>query len=89
MKINKKMGISYDTIIQEIQIVCDRSCLEPEKKKKIDELCRFFDSTSIKSLAPNLEFLFPTSPWKQRDAAVSGIAQTTNAVKGWHFRSQS
>ena len=56
----------------------DRNCLEPEK---IDKLCLYFGSIYIKSLVPNREVLFPTSLWNQRDAAVSGIARTTNAVE--------
>ena len=64
----------------------DRNCLEPEK---IDEMCLYFGSTYIKSLVPNREVLFPTSLWNQREAAMSGIARTTNAVEGWHFGIQS
>ena len=42
IKIKEKIGDSYGS---EIQNVCDRNCLEPEK---IDELCLFFGSTYIK-----------------------------------------
>ena len=54
-----------------------------------DEVCLYFGSTYIKSLVPNREVSFPPSLWNQRDAAVSGIARTTNAVEGWHFGIQS
>ena len=60
-------------IVQEIQNVCDRNCLEPEKFEKNDELCLYFGSTYIKSLVPNREVLFPPSLWNQLDAAVSGL----------------
>ena len=67
----KKIGDSYDMIVQEIQNVCDRNWLEPEKIEKIDELCLclYFGSTYIKSLVPNREVSFPPSRWNQRDAA--------------------
>ena len=73
-------------IVQEIQNVCDKNCLEPEK---IDGLCVYFGSTYIKILVPNREVLFLLSLRSQRDAAVSGIARTTNAVAGLHFGIQS
>ena len=38
---------------------------------------------------PNREVSFPPSLWIQRDAAVMGIARTTNAVEGWHYGIQS
>ena len=46
----EKIGDFYDMIVQEIQNVCDRICLEPEKIEKVDELCLYFGSTDIKSL---------------------------------------
>ena len=88
-KNKEKIGNSFDIIVQEIQNVCDRNCLEPEKIEKIDDIRLYFDSTYIKSSVPNRENLFPPSLWNQRDAAVSWIAPTTNAVEGWHFGIQS
>ena len=85
-KKKEKTAYSYDMIVQELQTVCDRNCLEPEKT---DKFCLYFDSIYIKSLVPNREILLPSSLWNQRDAAVSGIARTTNAVEGWHFGIQS
>ena len=81
----EKIGDSYDMILQEIKNVCDKKCLKSEKIEKIDGLCVYFGSTYIKTLVPNREVLFPPYLWNQRDAAVSGIARTTNAVEGWHF----
>ena len=57
----EKIGDSYDMIVQEIQNVCDRNCLEHEIIEKSDELCLYFGSTYIKSLLPNREVSFPTS----------------------------
>ena len=33
--------------------------------------------------------LFPPSVWNQREAAIDGVARTTNAVEGWHFGIQA
>ena len=43
----KKIGESYDMIVQEIQCVWDRNCF---KLEKIDELCLYFGSTYMKSM---------------------------------------
>ena len=85
----EEIGNSYDKIVEEIQIVCDRTIKESEKIAKVDELCLYFGSNYIKSLVPNREALFPPSLWNQRDAASSGLARTTNAVEGWHYGIQS
>ena len=85
----EKIGNSFGMILQKIQNVCDRNCLEPKSIEKIDELCLYFGSTYIKSTVPNREVFFSPSLWNQRDAAVSGIARTTNAVEGWRFGIQS
>ena len=81
----EEIGNSYDKIVEEIQIVCDRTIKEAEKFAKVDEICLYFGSNYIKSLVPNREALFPPSLWNQRDAASSGLARTTNAVEGWHY----
>ena len=78
----EQIGNSYDKIVEEIQIVCNRKIKESEKIAIVDELCLYFGSNYIKSLVPNREALFPPSIWNQRDAASSGLARTTNAVKG-------
>ena len=52
----EKIGDSYDMIVQEIQNVCDRNCLEPEKIEKIDELCLYFGSTYIKAWCQTVKF---------------------------------
>ena len=85
----EEIGNSYDKIVEEIQIVCNRTINEWEKIAKVDELCLYFGSKYIKSLVPNREALFPPSLWNQRDAASSGSARTTNAVEGWHYGIQS
>ena len=85
----EEIGNSYDKIVKEIQIVCDRTIKESEKIAKVDELCLYFGSNYMKSLVPNREALFPPSLWNQRDAASSGLARTTNALEGWHYGIQS
>ena len=77
MKKKEKIGDSYDMIVQEIQNVCDRNCLEPEKIEKIDELCLYFGSTYIKSLVPN------------REVSNREVSFPTNAAEGCHFGIQS
>ena len=72
---------SHDKIVEEIQIVCDRTIKESEKIANVEELCFYFGSNSIKSLVPSREALFPPLLWNQRDAASSGLARTTNAVE--------
>ena len=47
----EKIGNSYDKIVEEIQIVCDRTLKESEKIAKVDELCLYFGSNYIKSLS--------------------------------------
>ena len=51
----EKIGDFYDMIVRKIQNVLDRKCFEPEKNEKIDKLCLYFGSTSIKILVPNRE----------------------------------
>ena len=39
-----KIGNSYDKIVKEIQILCDRTIKETEKIAKVNELCLYFGS---------------------------------------------
>ena len=85
----EEIGILYDKIVEEIQIVCDQIIKESEKIAKVDEICLYFGSNYIKILVRNREVLFPLSLWNQRDAASSDLARTTNAVEGWNYGIQS
>ena len=87
----EEIGILYDKIVEEFQIVCDQIIKESEKIAKVDEICLYFGSNYIKILVPNREVLFPLSLWlwNQRDAASSDLARTTNAVEGWNYGIQS
>ena len=51
--------------VQEIQNVCDRNSLEPEKFEQNDELGLYLGSNYIKSMVPNREVFFPRSLWNQ------------------------
>ena len=61
----------------------------------MDELISFFEHTYVRGrrLRGRGELygpsLFPIEVWNQHDAAVDGIARTTNAVEGWHHGLQS
>ena len=59
LAIEKEIGNSYDKLVEEIQIVCDRTIKESEKIAKVVELCLYFGSNYIKKLVPNREALFP------------------------------
>ena len=61
----------------------------------MNELLSYFESTYVRgrrlrgrgeSYGPAM---FAIKTWNQRDAAVEGIARTTNAVEGWHNGLQS
>ena len=54
-----------------------------------DELCLYFQTNYIKCPPLNRPATFPPQIWNQRDAAVEGIARTTNAVEGWHYGIQA
>ena len=55
----EEIGNSYKKIVEEIQLVCDRTKKESEKIAKVDELCLYFGSNYIKRLVPNRQALFP------------------------------
>ena len=53
----EEKGISYDKILEDIQIVCDHTIKESEKTAKVDELCLYFGK--IMNTYKVLIFLFP------------------------------
>ena len=62
---------------------------------KMNELLSFFEHTYVRGRrlrgrnAGYGDPLFLPEIWNQREAAVEGIARTTNSVEGWHFGLQS
>ena len=44
----ENIGNSYDKIVEEIQIVCDRTIKVRKKPEKSDELCLYFGSNYMK-----------------------------------------
>ena len=73
----------------EIANVADQQHLDSFLIKKIDELCLYFQSIYIKCSLLNRLLIFHPQIWNQRDAAIEGIARTTNAVEGWHYGIQA
>jgi len=57
----------------------------------MDELLAYFENTYVRGRrmpgrGENYRpALFPPQTWNQREAAVEGIARTTNMVEGWHY----
>ena len=49
LAIEKEIGNSYNKLVEESQIVCDRTIKEWEKITKVDELCLYFGSNYIKN----------------------------------------
>ena len=49
-----EIGNSYDDIVEEFQVVCNRTLKESGKIAKVDELCLYFGSNYIKSLVPRI-----------------------------------
>ena len=79
---------SYKLVVEDIQNVCDQTSQDPSVIGKIDELCSYFQNIYVEK--PSLRTpLFPPSVWNQREAAIDGVARTTNAVEGWHFGIQA
>ena len=69
--------------------MADQQNLDSFVIEKIDELCLYFQTNYIKCPLLNRPATFPPQIWNQRDAAIEGIARTTNAVEGWHYGIQA
>ena len=80
---------SFELIVEEITNVADQQSLDSFVIEKIDELCLYFQTNYIKCPLLNRPATFPPQIWNQRDAAIEGIARTTNAVEGWHYGIQA
>jgi hypothetical protein len=62
---------------------------------QMDELLSYFEHKYVRGRRlPGRgdryrQALFPPAIWNQRDAAIEGIARTTNITEGWHHSLQS
>ena len=86
---NDQIEKSFELIVEEITNVVDQQNLDSFVIEKIDELCSYFQTNYIKCPLLNRTATFPPQIWNQRDAAIEGIARTTNAVEGWHYGIQA
>ena len=80
---------SFELIVEEITNVADQQNLDSFVIEKIDERCLSFQTNYIKCPLLNRPAAFSPQIWKQSDAAIEGIARTTNAVEGWHYGIQA
>ena len=88
-KKNEQIEKSFELIVEEITNVADQQNLDSFVIEKIDELCLYFQIKYIKCPLLNRPATFPSQIWNQTDAAIEGIARTTNAVEGWHYGIQA
>ena len=88
-KKNEQIEISFELIVEEITNVADQQNLDSFFIEKIDGLCLYFQTSYIKCPLLNRPATFPPQIWNQREAAIEGIARTTNAVEGWHYGIQA
>ena len=86
---NEQIEKSFKLIVEEITNVADQQNLDSFVIEKIDELCLYFQTNYIECPLLNRPAKFPPQKWNQRDAAIEGIARTTNAVEGWHYEIQA
>ena len=86
---NEQIEKSFELIVEEITNVADQHNLDSFVIEKIDELCLYFQTNYIKCPLLNRPATFPPQILNQRDAAIEGIARTTNNVEGWHYGIQA
>jgi hypothetical protein len=83
--------VPVDDVIEAFEILAESM----PANEHMDELLTYFEHTYIRgrrlrgrgeNYGPPL---FSIDTWNQRDAAVDGIARTTNSVEGWHHGLQA
>ena len=86
---NEEIQESFELIVEDITTLADQQHLDSFVFEQTDELYLYFQSNNIKYPLLKQPPVFPSEIWNQRDAALEGIARTTNAVEGWHYGIQA
>ena len=80
---------AFELVIDDITDVIESEGFDTNVIEKTDELTMYFKNTYIENPLPNRSTQFPIEIWNQSDAAIDGVARTTNSVEGWHYGLQS